>query len=154
MHLTFWPRTNDERPTTPNDCNRCNTVPSTFGQAVERGSIRSKYPAEFFDEIVLSNSNTPEMMQEINPKTCRGGRPLVLAHADALSEFSLRSRRRSPGLKKALLASMRAMLKRARLRSKFGPLARRFVSGDQCGSLSFPPPDVNCSGVSPSVETE
>jgi len=38
---------------------------------------------QFFDEIVLSNSNTPEMMQEINPKTYRGGRPLVLAHADA-----------------------------------------------------------------------
>jgi hypothetical protein len=136
VHLTPWPRTNDERPTTPNDCNRCNTVPSTFGQADERGSIRSKCPAEFFDEIVLSNSNTPEMMQEINPKTCRGGRPLVLAHADAsigfqgsatyrsscpLSEFSLRSRRRFPGLKQARLASMQAMLKRARLRSKFGP---------------------------------
>ena len=44
----------------------------------------------------------------------------------ALSEFSLRSRRRSPGLKQARLASMQAMLKRARVRSKFGPLARRF----------------------------
>jgi hypothetical protein len=123
VHLTPWPRTNDERPTTPNDCNRCNTVSSTFGQAVERGSIRSKCPAGFFDDIVLSNSNTPEMMQEINPKTCRSGRPLVLVMPSLSLAFDLGD---DPWLKKARLASMQAMLKRARLRSKFGPLARRF----------------------------